>query len=339
MKRTASLGLTLLVLLSLCVPSVPAAPKVRGYEGFSDILSTEDPYFGAVKTCYEAGLMEGMKDGSFQPQRPLTVAQLVVLAGRLYSLQNDGQGEIPLLPEWRGVCLRFYGPDGRELKTYSIGDSTSYHSLDGGLYLQLSEQSDDPDLPETCTLEAGLEGWGELLRFEGNRQSYAPHPAGTMTEGLSGTGYRFQSQQAAKVCSLYLSVSREEFAQYRDAWWFPAAFYLASQGRLDLHQLQARAVQEGEFSAYDPLTNFSNAADRSLFAWLLDLAAGELPPVRETVTVPDVDVENTPDAEAILRLYRAGILTGVDHTGRFHGEGLLTRGQAALMLSRVLEAG
>ena len=52
-----------------------------------------------------------------------------------------------------------------------------------------------------------------------------------------------------------------------------------------------------------------------------------------------MDVENTPDAEAILRLYQAGILTGVDHTGRFHGEGLLTRGQAALMLSRVLEVG
>ena len=40
---------------------------------------------------------------------------------------------------------------------------------------------------------------------------------------------------------------------------------------------------------------------------------------------------------AILRLYGAGILVGVDKTGRFHGDGELTRAQAATILARVLQ--
>ena len=56
------------------------------------------------------------------------------------------------------------------------------------------------------------------------------------------------------------------------------------------------------------------------------------------MSVPDV-TEDTQDADSILRLYRSGILTGVDASGRFHGDGTLTRAQAAVMLSRVLDPG
>ena len=81
---------------------------------------------------------------------------------------------------------------------------------------------------------------------------------------------------------------------------------------------------------------FAQSASRVLFAWLTDFAAGELSVLHETVSVPDV-TEDTQDADSILRLYRSGILTGVDASGRFHGDGTLTRAQAAVMLSRVLD--
>ena len=54
-------------------------------------------------------------------------------------------------------------------------------------------------------------------------------------------------------------------------------------------------------------------------------------------SIPDVNPDETQDAEAILQLYQAGILTGIDQAGTFHGSGQLTRAQAAMMLARVLE--
>ena len=90
---------------------------------------------------------------------------------------------------------------------------------------------------------------------------------------------------------------------------------------------------------YDPLARFDEPATRALFAWLVDIAADDLAVLHETVTVPDVDPDETRDAESILRLYRAGILTGVDASGRFNGGASLTRGQAAIMLNRVLVPG
>ena len=53
--------------------------------------------------------------------------------------------------------------------------------------------------------------------------------------------------------------------------------------------------------------------------------------------VPDVNPDETQDAAAILRLYQAGVLTGVDQAGNFGGGRELTRAQAAIMLARVLD--
>ena len=94
----------------------------------------------------------------------------------------------------------------------------------------------------------------------------------------------------------------------------------------------------GDDSGYDPAVRFSkDNATRSLFAWLVERTAGELETVNEAVTVPDVNPDETQDAAAILRLYQAGVLTGVDQAGNFGGDRELTRAQAAIMLARVLD--
>lgn len=121
-----------------------------------------------------------------------------------------------------------------------------------------------------------------------------------------------------------------------EAWWFPAAFYLASEGCFNLSGDLIDRANSDHGSDYDPLTGFSAPASRAFFAWLVDAVTGELPVLNEAVNIPDV-TEEAPDADAILRLYRAGVLTGVDAAGNFKGSAPLTRGQAAILLERVIE--
>lgn len=69
----------------------------------------------------------------------------------------------------------------------------------------------------------------------------------------------------------------------------------------------------------------------------MERTAGELEILNETVDIPDINPDETQDAAAILRLYQAGVLTGVDQAGNFGGGKELTRAQAAIMMARVLE--
>lgn len=337
MKRHSCLLLSALLMAALTLPAA-AVTKVRGYPGFADIPSTEDPYFNAVSTCYEAGLMNGTSETTFEPQGNLSIAQLVVLAARLYNIQQGGKGEIPALPTeamMKTSCLRFYDDGGTLLKSFRPGDMVTFNALGDGLFLSLSETPDDPALPETCTMEVGLEGYGTPRRYEGARESYTPLP-GVMTQGFSGTGYRFLDENAAAATMFFLGFDQELADRLNGAWWFPAAFYLASEGCFNLSgDLIYRANPKHE-EDYDPLTGFRAPASRAFFAWLVDAVTGELPALNEAVSIPDV-TEETPDAEAILRLYRAGVLTGVDAAGNFKGSAPLTRGQAAILLSRVIE--
>ena len=333
MKRTLCALLSALFLSTLAIPcsaADTAIPKIRDYPGFADVAE-ESWCYDAVKLCYESGLMNGTSETTFGPQGPLTAAQLVVLTARLYDLRNGGSGAIPALPDLAQPYLRFLGPEGDLLQAYALADSPARQIGTEEFFISLSAAADDA-LPETCSLVIGFDGYGETLRLEGIRKSYE-HIPGIMNQGLTGTGYQFPSS-AATANRLFLGDA--ELLGMQDAWRFPAAFYLASQGVLNVSgDLLYRLAPEGQ--ARDEEL-FAQSASRVLFAWLTDLAAGELSVLHETVSVPDV-TEDTQDADSILRLYRSGILTGVDASGRFHGDGTLTRAQAAVMLSRVLDPG
>lgn len=336
MRRSICLFLSALFLSVLCIPCAAAdtaVMKQRDYPGFSDV-PTDSIFFSAAKTCYEAGLMNGRTETTFDTQSPLSVAQLVVLAARLFDIEQGGDGIVPDLPDLSQPYLRFYGEDGTLLRACTLGETLVFNGIGESLFISLSGTPEDPSLPETCTLEVGFDGYAPVKRFEGTRESYTPIP-GVMSQGFTGTGYRFEDPTAFRACFFY---STKELT-WKDAWWYPAAFYLASQGRLHLSgELISRLSSDGEME-YDPLVRFDEPASRALFAWLVGLAVDDLTVLHETVTVPDVDPDETRDAGSILRLYQAGILTGVDQSGRFNGGGNLTRGQAAIMLNRVLVPG
>lgn len=340
MNRILGLILTAVFLFALSTPCGAMSTETttsRGYPGFSDVAEGSASY-EAIKLCYERGLMNGTSDTAFNPQGKLTIAQLVVLAARLYDLQNGGDGTIPPdLPDPSGSYLRFYDGEGNLMASCSkLEELPSYSGGGESFYAALSEAPDDESLPEVCTVEIGYEGYNRVKSLEGVRETYHP-VSGAMNHGLTGTGYRFQVNPDA----LYTRPSAETVERLKDAWWFPAVFYLGSEGVMGFDGglvLRASNWDYDNNSGFDPLTRFSkDNASRALFAWLVDLAAGDLETLNGTVAVPDVEVGETRDAEAILRLYQAGVLTGVDAEGNFNGSGELTRAQAAIMLARVLE--
>lgn len=335
MKRIAGLILTAVFLSVLCIPCA-ATDTGRVYPGFSDVAERSASY-EAVKLCYERGLMNGASDTAFNPQGKLNVAQLVVLAARLYNLQNGGDGTIPPdLPDLSQPYLRFYDSEGNLFASFNSAQELQYNAGEQP-YISLSNAPDAPDLPETCKLEIGFEGYNHVKTFQGVKESHQSVP-GTMNQGYVGTGYRFADPDAASFTML---PSIQYVEQYKKAWWYPAAFYLASEGVINFDgELVYRASNgnNGDGSGYDPAVRFSkDNATRSLFAWLVERSAGELEILNETVDVPDVNPDETQDAAAILRLYQAGVLTGVDQAGNFGGGRELTRTQAAIMLARVLD--
>ena len=72
----------------------PLIPAIKTYgENLTDV--TDAWCADAVKTVYEAGLMEGKTSTRFDISSSLTNAQIVVIAARLHSLLRDGDGTFP----------------------------------------------------------------------------------------------------------------------------------------------------------------------------------------------------------------------------------------------------
>lgn len=61
-----------------------------------------------------------------------------------------------------------------------------------------------------------------------------------------------------------------------------------------------------------------------------------LSPIRTVEEIPDLSPD-TPGYDAVLTLYRAGVLTGTDAAGAFSPHATLTRAEAAVLVSRMLD--
>lgn len=85
--------LTLCLALSLMLPL--SAFGTEEQSTFTDV-SPDDWFAPYVEVCVEEGLMLGTGEGKFSPYQNLTLAQVIVLAARLYSQTADE--EIPVLP-------------------------------------------------------------------------------------------------------------------------------------------------------------------------------------------------------------------------------------------------
>ncbi len=336
MKKVPALALTLALCLGVAAPALaaeeqtPAAPSV-----FTDVAADRWSY-DVIRYCHEQGLVKGTGEDRFDPTGTLTVGQALALAARLHRLTHPSTA-----PDAGESVVRFLAEDGSEIASYTWDDLPSYNAV-GQLYVAVSDTPGDSKLPETCTMELSAAGCGPVRSFQGKRESHTP-PEGVMSQGLRGTGYRFEDETAATLFSRWCSLGSSSAKGYQDAWWYSDALYLSYAAGIDVdggivYRL-LRNDPEARIDAYDPTTGFdSDPASRALFAWLLDqVIDGELAVINDVSAVPDV-APDFEDAAAILRLYGAGIVTGVDQAGNFCGGGELTREQAAAMLARVLKS-
>lgn len=334
MKKGTFSGILTAVFLSvLCInwaPRVSAEAKT----GFSDV-GKEHPFYGEIRRCCEAGLMEPLEPGCFGPDEPLTKGELVRLVARLYSLSIGGDGNIPELPEDLGACVRFYDEDGSLVHdSFSAGTLdlivTAPHALTAHFY-------GEPLSPETLSMEIGFPGDENTCAGTGVRAGYDEEYGFTkylFTFPEDADLPKIDPQEFQEFCHELrstLEVNRRE--RLDDPSPYDAALYLTYRQNSPLPWCWRTGFLD-DFS-YLPV-------------WRMELAiplaalCENLPEVRQVDSIPDLPDNwrfHDSEAEAVLSLYRRGILNGFDGAGTFGWAEQLTRGQAAAVTARVLEAG
>ena len=331
---------------------------------FTDV--TEDRWsYDAIRYSWQEGLLAGTTQDTFSPAGTMTIDQAITLAARLYSAAHGEDGNVPPLPDLSEPFARLYDKDGKLIASVTLDEgmktdlvqsyfSNTWSNVGDGFYLALSDTTDDPAISSpTCTMEVGFEGYGGGIKtYEGTRTFYN-FQGGHMSYGLKGTGYTFE--KAAGTDYVGIEACSEITYHYdRNAWWAPYAFYLTYHTglridggiiwRLVKSNYVTQQEQNGDLN--EITAKFSQyPAERMMFAWLIDFVTRgqELEAINEVTYIPDVTMDQLPientdtDASIILRLYRAGIFTGVDSAGSFGSSQSLTREQAAAILTRVLD--
>ena len=308
--------------MALCaILLLPITVRASG-GSFSDVAPTDwfAPY---VERCANAGVMQGMGDGSFAPEKVLSYGECRVLAYRLYDLRRGGDGAILPAPEsWGYMSLTV---DGETFEAYTDADP------EGTVKWGVRGRDEWP---------GGAGGPGYALpaaylspQWAAWASSIQAAPA-TMT--LNGKTYSGTASCGAVTdSSVQLSFLPDGGGEAADEltsfiyntppapgnWWRDIAYTLSSQGLRDLFGVAPY------YSAYD----WTGPASRADFAHMLDNAAGDLEPINSITQLPDCA-----DAQ-VLALYRAGVLIGADPHGSFQGEKGLSRAEAATMTARILD--
>jgi len=128
MKKLLTLILSLVMTLSLCVPTAFAAKgdmdhfqKVNTYDNqFSDISGWA---VSVIETCYEYGLMNGKGEGTFVPKGNLTVAEALVMACRVHEIYNTGVSTLTNGSPWYQSYVDYALANG----IIAEGDFTAYN--------------------------------------------------------------------------------------------------------------------------------------------------------------------------------------------------------------------
>ena len=328
MRRSICLILTAVFLSALCIPCAAMDMRVmkqRGYSDFSDVAA-ESSYFGAVKTCYESGWMDGISEDRFGVHEPLSKADMVRLLARLYNLSRGGDGTIPELPGDLGDYVQFYDEDGKAV-----------HKMDWSLDFvggrqELTVIFRDENLPyETLRAEIGFSGDELAFTASGVRTDYDGEDTYyifSLPEGVNGEKLDLWLYQ--KDTGSWLSTWQAESENTApDPTPYDAVLYLMYRTRERLPY----CFRTGSLDAFPYIEVW-----RMEFAVPLAAICTDLPEIREAASVPDLPDWRfgQEETEAVLSLYRKGILNGFDEAGTFYGSDWLTRGEAALIISRVL---
>lgn len=267
-------------------------------------------YAPYVDVCVEEGLMQGVGGGKFEPERQLTSAEAMMLAYRLYCLQHGEDPGVTAAPtEWNLLTLTL--SNGVEITGY--GDD----EIGAGPFSYFDGYSDVGCLTaDLCYGEGVKDAVEGPATVTVNGETYSGQASFVnVTNGLTFFPEGYSSDPQAEQAAARI---KEAFSRGVDPkfWWRDACYTIAQRGWDDVLPID----DFGRFSTF-----------RWEYAQALDRATEELEAVNHIEIIPDIR------DEAVLRLYRAGVLNGVDETGRFRPYDTLTRAEAAAMVARVLK--
>ena len=315
-KRFLSVILTLVMTLELLpcqAAEVTPTPAEEVYAlspdtGFLDVKDGDwfAPY---VDVCVKAGLMNGVGDGLFAPGKTLSQRECAILALRLHQMGQGGNGVFDPAPvDWDYALL-----------TLADGTVISQGYLGG--------EASGMDLHWTSIDRYARSALGFYLNTEDDRAWGLEMDFQPVTLTASGTAYAGALHLTTQRDILYFlpdegvddSPLRDGIPFQAGTGWWRDGWYYARQNGLG-------KLLGGEAEDF-----------RTLFAYRI-AAVTDLPAINDIAdnAVPDLDPRSTVDQDA-LRLYRAGVLNGVDSQGTFAGSKALTRAEAAAMLARVLK--
>lgn len=144
-------------------------------------------------------------------------------------------------------------------------------------------------------------------------------------DGTFGVGYNLTVGEAlavtARMHNIYYGGSGV-FSQGQEAPWYRV---------YEDYAVRYGFIRKGQYDMTAPIT-------RRQFAVIISAALPDeaLKPINEVRSLPDVS-QSDPDFAAIVRLYRAGVLNGVDAQGRFLPDAAITREQFAAIITRVAD--
>ncbi len=278
--------------------------------GFVDVAA-DDWFAPYVDVCAEAGLMVGVGDGRFAPEKTLSWRECVILALRLHQMGQGGDGTFDPAPaEWNYYTLRTQADDALVSAGYLDfnGQGMDLHWIYLGSHIvsplgfDLKTEDDmawgqEMDRqPVTLTVNGvaysgTFELYNQYLFFFLSEDEYARHNYKPPFEGSM---------------DLYLWVGD---TWYRDGWYYA----------------QQNGLEELIFSSDNRRSFARRMAEVTDLPAINDISAS---------AIPDLDPRFAP--EAILELYRAGVLTGVDGLGTFSPDSTMTRAEAAAICARIL---
>jgi len=214
------------------------------------------------------------------------------------------------------VLNDFNGYPGTEYTLeFSVQGGAAAGSMDNIIKVNTYESGQFTDVKETAWYgfdnQKVVSNAFEYGMMKGNSATTF-NPAGNITVAEAIT-------MAARVHSIY-ATGKGEFVQ-GNPWYQVYVDYCVSNG----------IIKNNEF------TNFTRAATRAEMAYIFSgaLPATELESQNTVNSLPDVNSE-TPYYNAIILLYKAGIVGGSDDKGTFNPSSNIIRAEAAAIISRLI---
>ena len=304
-----------------------------------------DWFAPAVQVCVENGIMLGTGEGRFEPHRELTVAETVVLGARFLA-RMEGEA-IPHLPEDPFSMARFYAQDGTLLGDFRDRVQQPLSGVGSEYLTSFREEilAQTQGEPITLVVDAAVlePYWDASISLWNRRYRFMDLSAPLTYEGVwDGECYQFDLGEDFDGDGPDFLIELSSFinlAAFLPEWYRDEFFYLSDMVGInedflaghDLAQMTQAGWLSNEKAQRDDLVSILREA-RSGYGMALEAKD----PDQYTLSLID-KLDN--QELFVLRLYLAGVLTGVDGTGAYAGEKSLTRGECAAILARILEPG